>query len=156
MKLIDFRQDQTLDSLRSLMGTDEYGLFELFDPNRHLSWQERQNLNSQWNVISSSALHAYNDKTLAYKNSHIFCEHENQIHFAFCDQLKKNIQQGKLPKVGVTLKEELLNNQDVCQFCLHAISYQGFDAYRHRHQEYNQNIIKNFNLNDYISDKYKK
>ncbi|MFT6153800.1 MAG: hypothetical protein ACJA0E_001299 [Bermanella sp.] len=155
MKLIDFKQDQALDKLRSDMGTDSYGLFELFDPNRHLSWQERQGLHTGWQSIQSSSLRTQSDKTLGYKNTHVFCQHEETAHFAFCDQLKKHMQQGKLPRVNITLNDTILKNEQVCHYCLHAISYQGFDVYRHRHQEYNQKIIKNFNLNQYITQKYK-
>lgn len=155
MKLIDFKQDQALNKLRSNMGTDNYGLFELFDPNRHLSWQERQNLHLGWQSVQSSFLRTQGDKTLGYKNTHIFCQHDEKLHFAFCDQLKKHMQQGKLPSVNVTLNEAAFKNQPVCHYCLHAISYQGFDVYRQRHQEYNQNIIKNFDLTQYIKQKYK-
>ena len=155
MKLIDFKQVEPLDYLREKMGMEDYGKFELFDPNRHLSWQERQRLGLEWHEVSSASLHAYSDKTLAYKNSHIFCLHNEEIHFALCDKIKKNMQQGKMPSVNVTLKSELLSGHNVCQYCLHAVSYQGFDVYRHRHQEYNENILKQFNLLNYISDKYK-
>ena len=155
MKLVDFKQDQTLDDLRKKMGSEQYGKFELFDPSRHLSWQERQSLNSDWHEITSASLHAYGDKTLAYKNSHIFCETSDQIHFAFCDQLKKHMQNGKIPRVNVTLKKSLLVDQTVCQYCLHAVAYQGFDVYRHRHKEYNEGILKNFSLMHYLDEKYK-
>jgi hypothetical protein len=155
MKLIDFKQDQALNKLRSSMGTDNYGLFELFDPNKHLSWQERQNLHLGWQSVQSSFLRTQGDKTLGYKNTHIFCQHDENLHFAFCDQLKKHMQQGKLPSVNITLNEAAFNKQPVCHYCLHAIAYQGFDVYRQRHQEYNQNIIKNFDLTQYIKQKYK-
>jgi hypothetical protein len=154
MKLVDFKQDKTLDSLRDKMGTDSYGLFELFDPTRHLSWQERQNLHKDWQQIPSSSLRSQSDKTLVYKNTHIFCEHDQKVHFAHCDNLKKNIQQGKIPSINITLNDSFLKNERVCHYCLHAIAYQGFDVYRQRHQAYNQQIIKQFNLHKYISDKY--
>ena len=154
MKLVDFKQSESLDRLRNEMGMEGYGQFELFDPNRHLSWQERQNLNSNWNDISSSALHAYGDKTLAYKNSHIFCLNDDKVHFALCDQIKKSIQQGKMTSASITLNATLLTDCTVCQYCLHAVDYQGFDVYRHRHQEYNANILKQFNLQTYITNKY--
>lgn len=154
MKLLDFKQDESFDRLRKLIGTDDYGLFELFDPLRHLSWQERQALNKDWLEITSSTLHAYGDKTLAYKNSHVFCLHNESIHFAFCDNIKKNMKKGNMNNVSVTLRPDLISKKTVCHYCLHAISYQGFDVYRNRHKEYNENILKNFNLNDYISEKY--
>jgi hypothetical protein len=154
MKLVDFKQNESFDLLRSKMGMEDYGKFELFDPIRHLSWQERQSLSSDWSTISSSGLHSYGDKTLAYKNSHIFCLNGDKIHFALCDQIKKSIQQGKMANANVTLKVDLLTEQPVCEYCLHAVSHQGFDVYRHRHQEYNANILRQFNLLNYISNKY--
>jgi hypothetical protein len=136
------------------MGTERFGEFSLFDASQHLSWQERQGLHKNWQEIPSSSLRAQSDKTLAYKNSHIFCKHEEKVHFAHCDNLKKNIQQGKIPTINITLNGSLLKNEQVCHYCLHAISYQGFDVYRQRHQAYNQQIIKQFNLHKYINDKY--
>lgn len=155
MKLLDFKQSERLDGLRKSMKTENYGEFELFDPKRHLSWQERKQLSDSWQAVASSALHAYSDQTLAYKNTHIFCQDNNAVHFAFCDSIKKNLHQGKMLKVNVTLNIDALASESVCQYCLHAISYEGFDVYRHRHKEYNDNILKTFNLTQYLEGKYK-
>lgn len=155
MELIDFKKDKTLDRLRSLMGSEEYGHFELFDPQRHLSWQERKSLTGHWVVISSGVLHAYNDQTLAYKNSHVFSITEEHFHFSLCDKLKNRISQGRLAEIEVTLNAKLLLDKSVCEYCLHAVNYQGFDAYRRRHAEYNQRIIKKFNFSHYLNEKYK-
>jgi len=155
MKLYDFKQDDKLNQLRILMGADSFGDFELFDPLRHLSWQERKALSSQWVDITSSSLHAYGDKTLAYKNSHVFSTTEQHFHFSFCDELKKRISQGRLANTQVTLNDSLLQGKMVCEYCLHAVSYQGYDAYRRRHEEYNQRIINKFKLSDYLHNKYK-
>ena len=155
MKLIDFKQEGPFDSLRKTMGTDDYGHFELFDPKRHLTWQERQSLHSGWVSIASNGLHAYSDSTLAYKNSYVFSVHEESAHFAMCDQLKKRISQGRLSDISVTLDAKLLQGKETCQYCLHAVSYEGFDVYRHRHQDYNERILKSFNLLNYLKDKHK-
>lgn len=155
MKLIDFKQDKQLDRLRNKMGADDYGHFELFDPKRHLTWQERQTLHNGWVDVSSNVLHAYNDKTLAYKNSYVFAHNDDTAHFAMCDQLRKRISQGRLGSLAVTLDLNLLNDKKTCEYCLHAVSYEGFDVYRHRHQDYNDRILKNFNLLQYLKDKHK-
>lgn len=154
MKLIDFKQDNQLDRLRNKMGTDDYGHFELFDPKRHLTWQERQTLQLGWVNVESNSLHAYTDKTLAYKNSYIFAEMDETAHFALCDQLRKRISQGRLHDVSVTLDASQLKQKKVCEYCLHAISYEGFDVYRHRHQDYNDRILKEFDLFRYLQEKY--
>ncbi len=155
MKLMDFKQDEKFNQLRSKMGTDELGNFELFNPDIHLSWQERKVLSKEWIDISSGMLHGYMDQTLAYKNSHVFNITDDKFHFSLCDKLKKRMSQGRLVDTQVTLNQELLKGKGVCEYCLHAVSYQGFDAYRHRHQEYNQKIILNFKLVNYLSRKYK-
>ena len=38
MNLVDFKENESLDRLRNEMGMEGYGQFELFVPNRHLSW----------------------------------------------------------------------------------------------------------------------
>jgi len=154
MKLIDFKQDEKLNDLRHKMGSDDFGHFELFDPKRHLTWQERKSLTKDWVNISATLLHAYSDKTLAYKNSHILSILEDDVHFAFCDVLKKKINQGSLSKIDVSLKSDLCTGKKVCEYCLHAISYEGFDVYRHRHQEYNKKILQSFKLEKYLAEKY--
>lgn len=153
MKLVDFHNEEVFNQLRETMGNADLGEFELFDPLRHLTWQERQDLEKNWISVSAQDLHAYHDKSLAYKNSHVFSCTEEHYHFAFCDKLSKRIGQGRLVSTDVTLNLALLNGHSVCEYCLHAVSYQGFDAYRHRHQDYNDQIIKGFNLNEYLKSK---
>ena len=154
MKLVDFKQDEKFNQLRKKIGNSSYGDFELFDPKRHLSWQERKGLIEGWSNISTAMLHAYSDHTLAYKNSHVFSKTDEHFHFSLCDKLKKRISQGRLPDIEITLNESLINKKEVCEYCLHAVSYQGFDAYRRRHEEYNQHIIKKFNFEHYLLGKY--
>lgn len=154
MKLTDFKQDASFNRLRMLMGSQEYGHFELFDPQRHLSWQERQFLAGHWLEVPTGVLHAYQDHTLAYKNSHVFSKTEQHFHFSLCDKLKNRISQGRLSAIEVTLSAELLAEKQVCEYCLHAVSYQGFDTYRRRHADYNQQIIKHFSFSQYLHQKY--
>lgn len=155
MKLVDFHDDETLNGLRKTMNDAELGEFELFDPLRHLTWQERLELEKNWIDIRAQELHAYHDKSLAYKNSHVFSCTDEHYHFAFCDKLAKRIGQGRLVDTKVTLNLDLLNGHSVCEYCLHAVSYQGFDAYRHRHQDYNDQIIKGFKLAEYMAERHK-
>lgn len=154
MKLIDFKQEGPFDALREKMGTTDYGSFELFDPARHITWQEKELFLKDWCVINGSNLHGRKDQ-LAYKNTHIYASHDNQIHFAYCDHIKKLVGQGRLPEVNATLKLELLKPLQVCEYCLHSVGYQGFDVYRHRHKEYNEKILEDFDLLDYLNKSVK-
>jgi len=154
MKLIDFKQEGAFDALREKMGTNDYGPFELFDPARHITWQEKERFLKEWCVINGSNLHGHKDH-LAYKNTHIFAAHENKAHFAYCDQIKKWVSQGRLPEVKATLKLDLLKSLQPCEYCLHSVGYQGFDVYRHRHKEYNEKILEDFDLLEYLG-KYPK
>ncbi len=154
MKLVDFHEFEAFNALRERMGQADLGQFELFDPLRHLTWQERQELEANWVSVPAQTLHSYSDKTLAYKNSHVFSCTDEHYHFALCDKLTKRIGQGRLVETRVTLNTSLLNQHQVCEYCLHAVSYQGFDAYRHRHQEYNDQIIKQFRLETYLASKF--
>ena len=72
MKLIDFLQDSQLNLLRRQMGTDDYGNFQLFDPQRQLTYAEREALEQGELHISASLTRALRDKTLALKNSRIW------------------------------------------------------------------------------------
>lgn len=155
MKLVDFHENEALNALRKTMNDAELGEFELFDPIRHLTWQERQELEKEWIAVKAQALHAYHDKSLAYKNSHVFSCTDEHYHFALCDKLAKRIGQGRLVDMQVTLNLALLDGHEVCEYCLHAVDYQGFDAYRHRHQDYNDQIIKSFKLESYLAGRHK-
>lgn len=149
MKLVDFKQDEQLNQLRKKMGAQQLGTFELFDPERHLSWQDRQLLAKQWVQVNSNQLHT-KDKALYFKNSPVVAQVENVFHFALCDDLKKKISHGLLSSVEITTKVSLLTGAANCPYCLHAVGYEGFDVYRHRHQQYNDNILKNFQLSQYV------
>lgn len=156
MKLIDFTQNQEFNDLRHKIGTDDLGRFELFDPKKHLTWQEKKSLSENWVNVSVALLHAQSDKTLAYKNSYILSVVGDEVHFAYCDALKNKISKGSVNSIDVSLNWELFKGKSVCSYCLHAISYEGFDVYRHRHQEYNQKIVQSFKLDNYLTHKYGK
>lgn len=153
MKLMDFTQDDNLNQLRKIMGAEQLGQFELFDPELHLTWQDKQNLAKDWININANRLHAGYEKALFFKNSPVVAKVGTALHFALCDDLKKQISQGLLADVPVTTGTDKLNMAGTCPYCLHAISYEGFDVYRHRHQEYNAKILKGFNLIKYLQSR---
>ena len=154
MKLIDFTNEPELNELRHKMGAQDLGRFELFDPKKHLTWQEKKSLAENLVNVSVALLHAQSDKTLAYKNSYILSAIGDEVHFAYCDALKNKINKAGLNQVDVSLKWDLFKGKSVCHYCLHAIGYEGFDVYRHRHQEYNQKILQSFKLEHYLQDKH--
>ena len=153
MNLVDFTLDEPLNLLREKMGAVQLGRFELFNPELHLSWEQRQLLAKQWVNIEGNILHAGAENLLYFKNSPVITKVDGIFHFALCDDIKKKISQGQLIKTEATTSIELLNNAQNCTYCLHAVSYEGYDAYRHRHQQYNEKILKDFNLIGFIKTK---
>jgi len=152
MKLLDFNEDDVLNQLRANMGAEQLGTFELFNPLKHLSWQDRQSLAQDWLSVKGNALHPAADQVLYFKNSPVVAKSNDKLHFAYCDEIKKSIANGQLNEIDVTTKVELLSEKPPCEFCLHAMKYQGYDAYRHRHQQYNEGILKSFHLSRYFTD----
>lgn len=154
MKLVDFTQDESLNRLRDRMGADQLGQFELFDPELHLSWQDKQNLAKDWIIINANRLHAGHEHALYFKNSPVVAKVGSELHFALCDDLKKQISQGLLADLPITTGQDKLSVAKTCPYCLHAVAYEGFDVYRHRHQEYNDKILKSFNLVKYLQERW--
>ncbi|GAA6135902.1 hypothetical protein NBRC116188_26920 [Oceaniserpentilla sp. 4NH20-0058] len=152
MKLLDFNEDDVLNQLRANMGAEHLGTFELFNPLKHLSWQDRQSLAKDWLSVNGSALHPGVDQSLYFKNSPVVALFQDTLHFAYCDEIKKSIFQGQLNDIQVTTKQQLLTQQPPCEYCLHAMKYQGYDAYRQRHQQYNEGVLKGFHLGRYFTD----
>lgn len=154
MELFDFHQHSKLNQLREKIGTEQFGHFELFDPVKHLNWQERKTLSEDWLRVSCQSLYGLPDQSLAFKNSHVLSKENGVFHFALCDRLKKYINVSTESELPVSLNSALMSGEKVCEFCLHAAQYQGFDVYRHRHKEYNEKISKGFNLSLYLKEKY--
>jgi hypothetical protein len=152
MRLVDFKQNEQLNHLRKLMGAEQLGSFELFDPDRHLSWENRQLLAKQWLPVNGNDLHS-RENTLYFKNSPVVAQVDQVFHFALCDDIKKRITHGLLSNVAITTNVALLAGAANCTYCLHAVGYEGFDVYRHRHQQYNEKILKDFRLIQYIQSK---
>ena len=56
MELIDFLEFEPFNQMRERMGTDQLGQFELFDPERHLTGDERSELARQGMPLPRSVL----------------------------------------------------------------------------------------------------
>lgn len=151
MKLPDFTQDELFNQLRLQMGQAEFGNFELFDAARHLSWSEREALQKNQLQVSFYQLTTQQGKYLAFKNSRVFYLAADGVsHFALCDELKKQREKHASAQVPVSLNTALIAKNTVCPYCLHAITYQGFDVYRTRHKEYAEAVLKDFNWAEFF------
>lgn len=145
MELIDFKEDEILNRLREKIGTNEFGHFELFDPDRHASWQEKQKL--MQSLFQADGQHLKEAQSqLLYKNVKVIALYDHVFHFSYCDLLKKVSGKGQLSKIHVTASQKNLSGQGPCQYCLHNLDYQGFDVYRHRHQAHNEKVLKEFDV----------
>lgn len=151
MKLVDFLEDEQLNLLRSKMQQPALGHFELFDAQRHLTWNERETLHKNLLAVSLYQLTAYQGKFLAFKNSRVFyLDTAGVSHFALCDDVKKQRDKNAALQVHISLNKSRIGQQKVCPYCLHAIAYQGFDVYRTRHKEYAEGILKDFSWEDFF------
>jgi len=177
MKLPDFTNFDSFNSLRQKMGTTELGYFELFNPVLHLTGNERSELERSGILQSIKSIKVLPDKTLALKNSRVIAYNPNEnwfrqhreyptYHVAFCS---------KLEELGATQAEtELLvtsriaEDYDllkirasgdvslqahgfvVCKHCLHALRYKDFDEFRNRRRGYSQKVLSDFSLHEFF------
>lgn len=69
MELTNFLEFEPFNQMRECMGTDQLGQFELFDPDRHLTGEERSVLARHGLLLPRSSLGRLLDYCLCYKNS---------------------------------------------------------------------------------------
>lgn len=147
MKLKVFDDFPPITKLRAEMGADELGQFELFDPQRQITYSEREKLEIGRFDISSMRLKILKDKTIAFKNTRLWLSwagHDN-YHLAACDQIQKRRH----------LKEKFIagvNQPDtgaVCLECLLLLRYDGLDARRSRRLDLTDEIQREFNLTEF-------
>ncbi|EAT11537.1 hypothetical protein HF888_12545 [Bermanella marisrubri] len=150
MELIDFKKYELLNRLREKMGASEFGHYELFDPDRHASWQEKQGLNQGMLQADAHYLKEQQNQLL-YKNLKVVALDSQTVHFSYCDHLKKLSTKGQLSSISITSSADQINNHSACQYCLHKLDYKGFDVYRQRHQAHNEKVLKEFSLFDYLN-----
>lgn len=146
MELIDFLEFEPFNQLRERMGTDQLGQFELFDPDRHLTGDERSVLSRQGMVLPRSALGRLLDHCLCYKNSRVATAAGNVLHVARCDQFPERDEY----RVGTSARAfegQLL----VCQACLQILNYKGYDDHKARKEHYNREVVERFTLDAFWS-----
>ncbi|MAS24455.1 MAG: hypothetical protein CMI08_11240 [Oceanospirillaceae bacterium] len=150
MKLPDFLDDEGFNQLREKMGTESLGEFVLFDPEKQLTYSEREALEGGLVDISSHLLRILKDKTLAYKNTRIWLQQDDDIHLAYC----KTVQALRHREKDVQISTGNFDHKHkaVCLECLSVLQYQGVDARRMRRAEFSDQVVEHFSLADFKVD----
>lgn len=147
MQLPDFLEDSSLNALREKMGATKLGTFELFDPNKQLTYSERETLADTGLAIFSQELRVLKDKTLALKNSRVWLK-EDGYHLALCPKVQQLRLQPNEFQVG-TFQWPNSKQHPVCLECLAVLQYQGIDARRLRRLEFAEQISEQFSLAEF-------
>lgn len=174
MKLPDFNQHEGMLALRRQMNARRPGHFVLFDSSRHLTGQERSQLENQGVKTTYQSLRILPDQTLAIKNGRIlvfFAEEEPVaitddfpvrkkekafFHLANCAILQSRPKAALIattclnspfpvPEAG-----EKRRSLTVCPECLSLLGYKGFSLTRNRKIRYSEILMRNFQLQDFF------
>ena len=148
MKLPDFLEDHDLNNLRKRMGADKPGEFELFDPQKQLTYSEREALETGEFEVNAGELRVLKDKTLAYKNSRLWLSHDNKYHLAYCQE----VQQLRHRQHNVHCGTEANKEDDLCLECLALLKYHGVDNRRIRRGEFIDQVQEEFELSEFKRD----
>jgi len=153
MPLPDFLAFEPFNLLRQQMGATELGQFEFFDPKKHISGDEKLQLQTGLGVDKGQLLELL-DYTLAYKNSRVLISVWEPVsgddwvyHLATCE---------KFPQLPTEIRATTQRPQhgfgsfNVCVECLQRLRYKGFDAVRNRHRHYSQRLHDDFNLEEFF------
>lgn len=143
--LPDFLSFEPFNRLRVSMNATELGHFELFDPNLHLTGEERSLLAKQGIEINHTALQHLLDFTLVFKNSRVIVIDEDCFHIACCVSLPKK------PMFQVATELVKATGQRVCSDCLKILHYKGYDPIKARKEAYSRQILMDFKLSEYKS-----
>lgn len=147
MNLIDFLEFEPFNEMRAKMGTDQLGQFELFDPEIHLTGDERSLLARQGLTLPRERIGRLLDFTLSYKNSRIALIEQQRLHLAQCPEL---------PDADRVVVATSLRPFDpvprVCAACLQHLTFRGYDESKARKERYNANVLENFSLEQFWKD----
>lgn len=153
MQLPNFLDFEAFNQLREKMGAEALGHFDFFDPNLHLSTEERERLQTGL-LISIDQIAELADRTLGFKNGRVLVSvvqptalQDWVFHLAACAQL-----QALRGEVRATMAEPHHpgGQFQVCGQCLQVLSYKGFDALRNRHRHYSLCLQEEFNLPEFF------
>ena len=141
MQLQDFLEFEPFNQLRAAMGTDQLGYFELFDPNIHLTGEERSQLDRQGLTLARQQVGRLLDHTLCYKNSRVVLVGQGCYHLSHCEALQADHE-----VTIATSMQPLSPVLSVCPACLQLLGYQGYDAQKARKEGYNARVLADFAL----------
>ena len=177
MELQDFTEFDAFNDLRERMGTDRLGYFELFNPDIHLTGDERSQLESSGILLPLDDVKVLPDKTLAIKNSRVLAYIPNEnwfrgrreyptYHLAKCSELEEMSREHPAQEYMVTTRiaedYELMKMREettvsvvahgfvVCKHCLHSLRYKNFDEFRNRKRGYSQKVLSEFSLKEFF------
>lgn len=144
-ELPDFTLFEPFNRLRSDMNASKLGYFELFNPDYHLTGDERSVLARQGLEVGKSSLHHLLDFSLVYKNSRVLVIVGKRFHIASCESLPNQTTYRVATSVG---DEQSLK---VCPDCLKIMHYKGYDPVKARREAYSRQILDDFRLTEYKS-----
>lgn len=141
MKLQDFKAFDPFNRLRERIGTEQFGFFELFDPERHLTGEERSTLARKGVVVPQAMVGRLLDFTLVYKNSRVAVIDEKHLHVANCERLpsKDALRLATSSNAPGALRS-------VCPECLQLLNFKGYDEHKARKEGYNRSVLETFTL----------
>ena len=146
MELIDFLEFEPFNQMRERMGTDQLGQFELFDPERHLTGDERSELARQGMPLPRSLVGRLLDHCLCYKNSRGAITVDDVLHVARCDCFPERDQY----RAGTSARA-FEGQPLVCTACLQILNYKGYDEHKARKEHYNRQVVERFTLDAFWS-----
>lgn len=147
MELYDFLEFEPFNQMREQMGTDQLGQFELFDPERHLTGEERSVLARQGLELPRSLLGRLLDHCLCYKNSRVAIVEDGVLHLSHCDQFPDRDRY----RAGTSARA-FESSPVVCAACLQMLNYKGYDRHKARKEYYNRQVVERFSLDAFWSD----
>jgi hypothetical protein len=147
VELFDFLTFEPFNRMRAQMGTDQLGQFELFDPDIHLTGDERSVLAREGALLARRKLGRLLDHCLCYKNSRVALLEDGVLHLARCDLFPEKTEY----RIG-TSTLALEGIETVCPACLQILGYKGYDEQKARKERYNQQVIERFSLEAFWSD----
>lgn len=147
MKIKGFEDFEPFIQLRKTMGAEKLGSFELFDPQRQITYSERELLEQGTFNIESGRLKILKDKTIAFKNTRLWLNWSDEecFHLAACEHVQKR----RHLKADFMAGLNQPNNKTVCLECLQLLKFDGLDARRSRRLDLAETIQKEFKLADF-------
>lgn len=147
MKLPDFAEFAPFQALRAAMQATEPGHFVFFDPVRHLTGDERLQL-QRGLAVSSGAVRLLDDRTFAYKNARVLVwsadpMRQGLFHLCACEQFH--------PESTLVVGCEVPAAASVCAACLDYLQYEGHNSVRARHRDYYAKVRQQFRAQDFFS-----